>query len=117
MPCSCLDDRALALNLCNDLWVEGTLLGKTHLSCEGSSWLPGLGCSWGCLFHHSVDLFKGQSLGFINEEVGVDNAAEAKRTPKEEDLCAEVGFVGVDKVWSDDSDDLEGFVSISNTQN
>ena len=100
-----LDDGALALDVLNDLWVECSLIGKTHLSGEGGGWLPSLGGSWGCLFHHLVDLLKRKTLGLVDKEVSVDDATEAKSSPKEEDLSTKVALVGVDKVWSDDSDD------------
>ena len=48
------------------------------------------------LLHHLVDLFKSQTFGFVDEEVGVEESDGTQRTPEEEDFGAEVGFVGVD---------------------
>ena len=48
---------------------------------------------------------QGTNLGFWDEEVRVDQAAEAKATPDEEDLSSEVALVRVDHVRGDDSND------------
>ena len=58
------------------------------------------------LLQHSIHLFQGQSFGFRNEEVGVEEAADAEGAPDEEDFGAEVAFVRVDHVGGYYCDDL-----------
>ena len=43
-------------------------------------------------------MLQGQAFGLGDEEVGVDEAADAEGAPDEEDFCAEVAFVGADHV-------------------
>lgn len=62
------------------------------------------------LLQHAVDLFEGQALGFGDEHVGVDEAADAEGAPDEEDFGAEVALVRVDHVGGYDADDLEGWL-------
>ena len=50
------------------------------------------------LLQHSIHLFERQAFRFGNEEVGVEEAADAEGAPDEEDFGAEVAFVGVDHV-------------------
>ena len=50
----------------------------------------------GGLLHHLIDLFKSEALGFIDEEVSVEEGDRTQRTPEEEDFWAEVGLVRVD---------------------
>lgn len=80
-----LHDGALSLDVGDYLSVEVALLVDTHLVRKGGSWLPLGGCSWSCLLHHAVDLLEGQTLGFWDEEVGVDEAKSAEGAPDEED--------------------------------
>jgi len=49
-------------------------------------------------------LFESKTLGLGNKEVGIDEAAEAKSTPEEEDAGTKVGLTGTDQVGSDDRD-------------
>ena len=58
------------------------------------------------LLEHAVDLFEREALGLGDEEVGVDEAADAEGAPDEEDFGAQVAFVCVDHVGGDDCDDL-----------
>lgn len=60
------------------------------------------------LLQHSVDLFEGETLGFGNQDDGVDEAEEAEGAPEEEDLRAEVDAAACcgGDVWGDDCDDL-----------
>ena len=92
------------LDIHNDVWVELTLLGDTHLLSVGGAWLPLGRVAWGSLLEHAVDLLEGETLGLWHEEVGVDEAASAEGAPDEEHLGAEVALVLTDHVWSDDSD-------------
>jgi len=85
-------DGTLALHILDDLGVELSLLGDTHLRCKGGGWLPLGGCTWSSLLHHAVDLLERQALGLGDEDVGVDQAKEAKRAPDEEDFCAQIGI-------------------------
>ena len=59
------------------------------------------------LLQHSIHLFEGKPLGFGDEEVGVEEAADAEGAPDEEDFGAEVAFVGVDHVGGYYCDDLD----------
>ena len=59
------------------------------------------------LFQHAIDLLKGETLRLGDEEVGVDPAANAKRTPDEEDLGAKIALIGANHVGGDDSNDLQ----------
>lgn len=51
-------------------------------------------------------MLERKTLGFWNEDIGVDEASCAEGSPDEEDAGAEVGltFVGTNHVWGDDSD-------------
>ena len=91
----------------HELRCEFTLLIDTHL---GSKCLvrPPLGRGARCGFlHHLVDLLQSKTLGFGDEEVGVNEADRAKRSPDEENLCTEVALIRVDHVRSDHSNDLD----------
>jgi hypothetical protein len=85
---------------------DNSLLGETHISSEGAVWDPLGGVAWVGLFEHAVDLLQGKTLGLWDQEVGVDEADKAERSPNEEDLGSEVGLVLVHHVWSDDGNDL-----------
>ena len=63
------------------------------------------------LLQHAIDLLEGEALGLGNEEVGVDEAANAERAPNEEDFGAEIAAVRVNHVRGDDCDDLEEYNS------
>ncbi len=70
--------------------IGSLLLGHAHLgSVRGVRHPFGRGAR-GCLLEHAVDLLKGEALGFGDEQVGVDDAEDAKGAPEEEDLGAEV---------------------------
>lgn len=83
---------------------EFRILCKTHLARVSRVWDPFGRFARGRFLHHSVDLFKGKTLGFPYQEVGVDEAEDTSRTPKEEDLGTEIGFVRTDEVGGDDCD-------------
>ncbi len=61
------------------------------------------GCS---LLHHTVHLFKRETLGFRDQQIGVEETGGAEGAPDEEDFGAEVAFVLVDHVGGDDCNDL-----------
>jgi len=50
---------------------------------------------------HFIDLFQGEPLGFIDEEVHEGDTDEAAASPDEEDFGLQIGvtFAVVDKVW------------------
>ena len=60
------------------------------------------------LLQHAIDLFQRQPFRFRNEEIGVEEAADAEGAPDEEDFGAEVAFVSVDHVGGYYCDDLDG---------
>lgn len=107
------NNRALPLNLLHNLRSECALLRKTHLRGKGRVWHPLARIPSIRLFQHTIDLFERQTLGFRNEEVGVDEAADTKGTPNEEDLGAEVALVSVDHVGGDDADNLYRALAIA----
>ena len=81
-------------------------VGKTHVGGEGAVWHP-LGRVAGVgLLEHAVDLLEREALSLGNQEVRVDEAEEAERSPDEEDLGAKVCVLGTDHIWGDDGDDL-----------
>lgn len=84
---------------------SGLVLCEAHLLCKGGVRDPLGGSTGSGLLHEFVDLLKSETLGLVDEEVGVDEAADAEGTPEPEDLCAEVGLVGTDEVRGDDCDD------------
>ena len=100
------NNRAFALDILHDLRRQCALVRKTHLRREGAVRHPFGGVSCVCLLQHPVNLLEGEALGFRDENVGVDEAANAERTPDEEDLGAKVTLVCVDHVGCDDADDL-----------
>ena len=51
-------------------------------------------------------MLKRKTLGFWDQEVGVEEAGGAEGAPDEEDLGAQVALVCVDHVRGDDCDDL-----------
>lgn len=84
---------------------HSSLICKAHVGGVGGVGHP-LGGSSGCgLLQHAVDLFQGKSLGFGDQEVGVDEADGAETAPDVEDLGAQVAFVLVHHVRGDDGDD------------
>ena len=87
------------------LLVQLLTIHAVKLTGIGGGWLPASGLSGRDFVHHSVDLFKSKTLGFGNEEVGVEDAAEAKGSPHEEDLGLQVSLVSTDQVGSDDRND------------
>jgi hypothetical protein len=91
----------LYLLLADDLVKGGRILA--HLLSVGVVGNPTGGLAGRDFVHHSVNLFKRKALGFRYEEVGEENADEASRTPKEEDLGSEVCLVLSDEVWGNDS--------------
>ncbi len=63
---------------------QSAFVGHAHISCERAVWDP-LGRSTRCaLFKHTINLLKRQALGLRNEEVCVDEASCAERSPDEE---------------------------------
>lgn len=62
--------------------------------------------TWGSFFHHAVDLFESEPLGFRHKEVSVEEAAYAEGAPQPEDMGAKVALISSDEVGSDDGDDL-----------
>lgn len=70
--------------------MGGSLLGHAHVSSESAVWHPLARVSWVGLLEHTVDLLERQALGLGDEEVGVDEGAEAERAPDEEDLRTKI---------------------------
>jgi hypothetical protein len=88
------------------------IVGHTHLAGESGVRPPRSRVSWRLsLFHHSVDLFEGQTLGLPDEEVGVEHAQDTGRSPEEEDLGAEV--LGVSRVLKHDGEENETYGLVS----
>jgi len=87
--------------------LTGLLCNDTHVGSVCGVRNPLGGCAWGGLFQHAVDLLEGETLGLGDEDVRVDDAAEAEAVPEPEDLGTEVGIsVGsADEVGSDNGDD------------
>jgi len=86
---------------------NGRLLGHTHLRGEGAVWHPFSTSHWSGLLQHSVDLLQGKTLGLRDEEVCVEEAHDAERSPEEENLWSEVDAAascGSD-VWGNNCDD------------
>lgn len=77
-----------------------------HLSGEGAVRFPLSGFDGSGLFHHLVDLFKGEALCLRDEEEGEYEAAYAERAPDEEHFGAQVGLIGSYEEGGDDGDDL-----------
>lgn len=72
---------------------------------ESVGWAPlGRGTGGG-LGHHLVDLFKRQTLGLGDQEVGVDEGDSAETSPDEEDRRLQVTLIGTNHVRGDDGDD------------
>ena len=109
-----LNNRAPALHIFHNLRGQSALVRETHLRSKGAVRHPFAGVARCSLLQHAVDLFEGEALGFRDEDVGVQEAADAEGAPDEEDFGAEVAFVRVDHVGGDDCDDL-GFVSTAIT--
>jgi hypothetical protein len=65
-------------------WGNSTLIlgvDETHIGGEGAVWNPlGRFQSRG-FFEHAIDLFQTEALGLKDEEVGVEEANGAKRSP------------------------------------
>jgi hypothetical protein len=97
---------SLSSNICDDLWVQNTLLVDAHIGGEGGSWGPFRRVAGVGLLQHAVDLLERETLGLGHEEVGVYEGAGAERSPDEEDLRSKVTLVSVDHVWGDNTDDL-----------
>ena len=106
------NNRAPALHILHNFRGQSALIRETHFGCESGVGHPFSGVAGCSLFQHAVDLFEGEALGFGDEDVGVEEAADAEGAPDEEDFGAEIAFVGVDHVGGDDCDDLGCFVSI-----
>ena len=101
-----LNDRAPALHILHNLGSQSTLVRETHFRSESAVGYPFAGVAGCGLLQHAVDLFEGETLGFRDEEIGVQEAADAEGAPDEEDFGAEVTFVGIDHVGGDDCNDL-----------
>lgn len=84
------------------------LIGHSHLSSKSAVWDPLSTGHWCRLLQHSVDLFKSKTLGLWDQEIGVDEAECAERSPEEEDLWSKINTTACSggDVWSDDGDDL-----------
>lgn len=92
------------LNVVDNRLVEMTTLG-TELLGKGMGGLP-LGRLAGCrLIKHLVNLLESKTLGFGDEEVGVDEGTCAKTSPNEEHLGLEVALVLSDHVRGNNGDD------------
>lgn len=102
------EGAALPLDMSN---INQTI-PDTRLVGIGVAWAPLGGCTRAGLLHHFVDLLERQALCLGDEEIGVHKGAGAEAAPDEEDGGSQVGFVGVDHVGGDDSDDLT-FISKS----
>ncbi len=100
-----LKDGSLAFDVGDDLLVEDTATAA-HLLREGLGRSPLGGGSRSGLFHHSVNLLQGKTLGLRDEDEGVDKGAGAKTTPDEEDGRLQVASILVNHVRGDDGDDL-----------
>jgi len=100
-----LIDGAVAGDSVDDGGVELLAVVETHLGGEGGGGAPLGGGARAGLLHHLVDLLKGETLGFGDEEVGVDEGAGAETTPDEEDAGFEVSLILGDHEGSDDTDD------------
>lgn len=81
------------------------LLVQSNLGSKGAVRLPLRGSARSSLFHHLVNLLKGQTLGLGNEEVCVDKGAAAQRAPDEEHLRAKVTLIDIRHVRGDDCND------------
>lgn len=101
-----LVDRATALDVCDELWVELAISSRAHDTSESLSWLPLGRRAWCRLLHHAVDLLEGEALGLWDEEPGVDEGASAETAPDEEDAGLQIALVLTNHVWGNDSDDL-----------
>ena len=100
------NNRSLPLHILHYFRRQGPLIRQAHLGREsamGNPFAGGPSCSF---FQHAVDLFEGEALGFGDEHVGVDEAADAEGAPDEEDFGAEVALVGVDHVGGYDGNNL-----------
>lgn len=101
-----LNHTPLPLYILHDLWGQCTLLRKTQLSSECCVRDPATGVPRCSLLQHLIHLLEGKTLGFWDEEIGVDEAGGAESAPEEEDFGTEVAFVCTDEVGGDDGDDL-----------
>lgn len=91
----------LALNILKS--VDTNLLA--HSAGESLVGNPLGGVSWGSLFHHTINLLEGKTLGLWHEEVSVDESAGTKTSPYEEDAGFEVSVLLADHVGGDDGND------------
>lgn len=92
-------------------FIFSTLLTDiAHICSIRAVWHPFSRCSWRSLLQHAVHLLQGEALGLGDENVGVDEAEEAKRAPEEEHFGAEIGVAAAsaDEVRRDNSDNLGG---------
>ena len=101
-----LNDRAPALHILHNLRRQSALVRETHFRSESAVGYPFGGVAGCGLLQHAVDLFEGEALGFGDEDVGVQEAADAEGAPDEENFGAEVALVRVNHVGGDDGDDL-----------
>ncbi|KAH3668419.1 hypothetical protein OGAPHI_002173 [Ogataea philodendri] len=76
----------------------------TALGSEGAVWLPLGRSQWSSLFKHLVNLLQSQTLGFWDQQNGVQQAASAQGSPDEEHLGSKVTLVLVGHVWSNNGD-------------
>ena len=100
-----LNNTALALDVLHDLRRQRAVFCKTHVSREGAARLPLGGGSRRGFLQHAVDLLKREALRLRDQEVGVNEARRAQRTPNEEHLRLKVALVRADHVGGDDRDD------------
>ena len=65
------NNRAPALHILHNFRGQSALVRETHFGRECAVGYPFSGVAGCSLFHHAVDLFKGEALGFGDEDVGV----------------------------------------------
>jgi hypothetical protein len=66
------------------------LISHSHLRSISAVRHPLSTRHWSSLLQHSVDLLKSKTLGLWDQEIRVDEAESAERSPQEEDLWAEI---------------------------
>lgn len=112
-----LNNRAFTLDIFHNFRSKSALVGETHLGGESGGRHPFGGIAGVGLFQHPVDLFQCETLGLRDQEIGIDEAAGAKRAPDEEDLGAKVAFIRPNHIRCDDGNDLTKPISGDTTMN
>ncbi len=85
---------------------QRAFLGESHLRGEGGVRAPLGRGPRGRLLQHPVHLFQREALGFRNQEVRVKETHEAERSPNEEHLFSQIGFVFIHQIRRDDANNL-----------